>query len=93
MSDTPQTESKKAFSPITLAYNLNPGLAQAVADTLMSFQLEGTTLQDQFVDRDGFAPLSYQDSFALVRLIDDTVGFRHTIKGPADDVSDRPTVN
>ena len=72
---------------------LAPELAQAVADTLMSFQLEGTVLQQQFVDSDGFAPLSYKDSFALVRLIDDTVGFQHTIKEQADDASDTPAVN
>lgn len=65
------------------AHDLDPALAQPIADTLLSFQLTGTTVADEFAGQniDGFAPLSYKDSFALVRLIDDAVGFEH----PLDD--------
>ncbi|MEM9915710.1 MAG: phosphate/phosphite/phosphonate ABC transporter substrate-binding protein [Planctomycetota bacterium] len=62
-----------------MAHNLEPQLAQSIQDTLLSFQLAGTALQAQFADSDGFSPLSYKDSFALIRRIDDAVGFKHEI--------------
>lgn len=67
-----------------VAHDLKPELAQAITDTLLSFQLAGTSLQPQFADGEGFAPLSYKNSFALVRRMDDAVGFKHAIDREAD---------
>lgn len=65
------------------AHDLQPDLAQQITDTLLGFQLTQTTVAEEFKgqDIDGFATLSYKDHFALVRLIDDAVGFQHTLAG------------
>jgi len=63
------------------AHDLEPALAQGVTEALLSFSLTGTPLQPSFADGDGFTALSYKDSFGLVRMIDDAVGFKHQI-GP-----------
>ncbi|MBB6429695.1 phosphate/phosphite/phosphonate ABC transporter substrate-binding protein [Algisphaera agarilytica] len=63
-----------------MAHSLKPELAQSIQDTVLSFQFAGTSLQAQFPDSDGFSPLAYKDSFALIRRIDDAVGFKHEIK-------------
>ncbi|MEM7627440.1 MAG: phosphate/phosphite/phosphonate ABC transporter substrate-binding protein [Planctomycetota bacterium] len=62
-----------------MPHDLEPELAQTIAQTLLAFELSGTSLQTQFADGDGFAPLSYKDGFALVRRIDNAVGSKHEI--------------
>lgn len=68
-----------------MAHDLKPELVATIAEVLLAFELSGTSLQTQFADGDGFAPLSYKDRFALVRRIDNAVGSKHEIKDSVED--------
>jgi phosphonate transport system substrate-binding protein len=61
-------------------HNLEPALAAKVREALLSFDWSGTTVETEFAgSADRFVPVSYKNDFALVRRIDDAVGFRHTL--------------
>ena len=61
------------------AHDLKPELAEAITRAVIGFSTSGSPLQHQLSGSDGFVPLSYKNQFALVRRIDDTVGFKHEI--------------
>ncbi|MEM9418047.1 MAG: phosphate/phosphite/phosphonate ABC transporter substrate-binding protein [Planctomycetota bacterium] len=73
------------------AHDLAPGLAAAITETLLGFELSSTTVADEFIGQEvnGFAELAYKDDFALVRLIDDAVGFKHAIEPGTEPDSER----
>lgn len=75
------------------AHDLSPDLAAAIAETLLGFELSSSAVAEEFIGQkvNGFAPLVYKDDFALVRLIDDAVGFEHAIKPSVPEVDSRPT--
>lgn len=64
---------------IGMSHRLNPGLASKIREALLAFRFEGTPLAEVYSasGADAFAPVSYKDDFALIRRIDDAVGFEH----------------
>jgi phosphonate transport system substrate-binding protein len=64
------------------AHNLKPELATKIKDALLSFKFTGTSAQAHFAssNQTQFVPVNYKNDWALVRLIDDTLGQSHQIK-------------
>jgi phosphonate transport system substrate-binding protein len=63
-------------------HNLRPELAKAIKEALLSYTWQKTPLAAEFA-ADGatqFVAVSYKDDWALVRRIDDAIGFRHEIQ-------------
>ena len=64
------------------AHNLKPELATKIKDTLLGFKFTGSSAQRHFAssNQTQFVPVNYKNDWALVRLIDDTLGQPHEIK-------------
>ncbi|RVU41495.1 phosphate/phosphite/phosphonate ABC transporter substrate-binding protein [Lujinxingia sediminis] len=53
-----------------VAYNLHPDLEQAIREAFFSFPWEGSVLDREFPDEDGFIPISYKEHWEVIRQID-----------------------
>jgi len=67
---------------IGYAYNLKPALATEIRGAILDFEWAGTGLQKEFApaNQDRFVPVDYKNDWALVRRIDDNIGFAYEIK-------------
>lgn len=70
------------------AHDLDPALAEKVRAALLSFSPEGTPASKAMAGAVSMAPVNYKDDFALVRMIDNTMGFTHEL--PAADTPRQP---
>jgi phosphonate transport system substrate-binding protein len=63
-------------------YNLKPELADKIKDAMVKFDWSGTNLEKQFAatGQNKFTPVNYRDDWALVRKIDDEIGYVHQVK-------------
>ncbi|MFG1280221.1 phosphate/phosphite/phosphonate ABC transporter substrate-binding protein [Xanthobacter autotrophicus] len=65
-------------------YNLNPELAAKVKEAFFSFNWEGTGLQKEFKSaeppQEKFIPITFKDTWAVVRQVDDAMGVSYTCK-------------
>ncbi len=52
------------------AYNLNPDLAARIREAFFTFPWEGSKLADEFTKEDGFIPITYQEHWEVIRMID-----------------------
>ncbi|MBP2147468.1 phosphonate transport system substrate-binding protein [Xanthobacter flavus] len=66
------------------AYNLKPELAAKVKEAFFSFNWDGTGLQKEFKSaeppQEKFIPITFKDTWAVVRQIDDAMGVSYTCK-------------
>jgi len=64
------------------AYNLKPELADKVREAILSFDMKGTELEQEFapVSQTAFLPVTYKNDWALIRRIDDSCGQVHELK-------------
>jgi phosphonate transport system substrate-binding protein len=64
--------------------NLKPSLAESIRDACSSFEWEGTGLVEEFgpAGADRFVPVDYKNDWALVRHIDNAIGYRHVVEKP-----------
>lgn len=51
-------------------YNLKPELAEKIRDAFFSFEWEGTQLAEEFSNEDQFIPITYEEHWAVIRMID-----------------------
>jgi phosphonate transport system substrate-binding protein len=49
---------------------LDPAVAEKVREAFLTFDWEGSALDAEFVDEDGFIPITYGDHWAVIRRID-----------------------
>jgi phosphonate transport system substrate-binding protein len=65
-------------------YNLKPELAAKVKEAFFTFNWEGTALQKEFKSaeppQEKFIPITFKDTWAVVRQIDDAMGVSYTCK-------------
>ena len=65
-------------------YNLKPELAAKVKEAFFSFNWDGTGLQKEFKSaeppQEKFIPITFKDTWAVVRQIDDAMGVSYTCK-------------
>lgn len=65
-------------------YNLKPELAEKVKQAFFSFNWEGTALQKEFKSaeppQEKFIPITFKDTWAVVRQIDDAMGVKYECK-------------
>ncbi|MFG1360505.1 phosphate/phosphite/phosphonate ABC transporter substrate-binding protein [Xanthobacter pseudotagetidis] len=65
-------------------YNLKPELAEKVKQAFFSFDWEGTALQKEFKSaeppQEKFIPITFKDTWAVVRQIDDAMGVKYECK-------------
>jgi len=62
-------------------YNLKPELAAKLREAMIRFEFQGTGLANEYAGTgdDRFVEVSYKDDWALIRRIDDAVGFAHEV--------------
>lgn len=67
---------------IGYAYNLKPALAAKIKSALLDFDFKGTTLQKEFgaSNQMRLVPVDYKNDWALIRRIDDAIGFSYQLK-------------
>jgi phosphonate transport system substrate-binding protein len=67
---------------IGYAYNLKPELAAEIRAAILDFDWTGTSLEKTFAssNQTRFVPVDYKDDWALIRRIDDSIGFAYQIK-------------
>jgi len=67
---------------IGYAYNLKPALASQIRSAILDFDWKGTSLEKEFSSsgQTRFVPIDYKNDWALVRRIDDSIGFTYQIK-------------
>jgi phosphonate transport system substrate-binding protein len=63
-------------------YNLKPELAEKIRNAILQFNWSGTGLEKEFsaTGQNRFTPVNYKDDWALVRKIDDEIGYVHQVK-------------
>jgi phosphonate transport system substrate-binding protein len=63
------------------SHALGPELAATIRDALLEYDWEGTALATEYAatGADRFEPVSYKDDWAIIRRIDDAVGYRHEL--------------
>ena len=65
-------------------YNLKPELAEKVKQAFYSFNWDGTALQKEFKSaeppQEKFIPITFKDTWAVVRQIDDAMGVKYECK-------------
>lgn len=65
-------------------YNLKPELAAKVKEAFFSFNWDGTALQKEFKSaeppQEKFIPITFKETWAVVRQIDDAMGVSYTCK-------------
>ncbi len=67
---------------IGYAYNLKPELAAKIRAAILDFDWKGTGLEKEFgaSNQTRFVPVDYKNDWALVRRVDDSIGFPYQIK-------------
>lgn len=79
------TSERFATAGIGYIHQLKPELADKIREAFLAFDWSDTGLEEEFaaaqVDR--FVPIDYKNDWALVRRIDDAVGFEHVVKDAA----------
>lgn len=67
---------------IGYVYHLEPQLAETIRKVILSFEIQGTPLVQEFggVKNPHFLPVTYKNDWALIRRIDDASGNKHVIK-------------
>jgi phosphonate transport system substrate-binding protein len=62
-----------------MTHKLDPALAKKLAEALGTFRFAGTALETEYAatGADAMVPIDYKDDFALIRRIDDAVGYDH----------------
>ncbi|MEM6757404.1 MAG: phosphate/phosphite/phosphonate ABC transporter substrate-binding protein [Planctomycetota bacterium] len=74
------------FPSAAIGYSalLNDELKSQITNAIGEFNFTGTSLAEEYpaTRADRFAPVSYKDDFALVRRIDDAIGFEHKLDEP-----------
>lgn len=65
---------------------LAPPLAESIRSAFLEFDWTGSGLATEFASlgADRFVPVNYKDHWALIRRIDDAVGFKHEIDPTGD---------
>ncbi|MEM6333737.1 MAG: phosphate/phosphite/phosphonate ABC transporter substrate-binding protein [Planctomycetota bacterium] len=75
------------FPSAAIGYSarLTADLKQALDAAIAEFDFTDTSVATEYPDSraNRFAPVSYKDDFALVRRIDDAIGFEHKLTTPA----------
>jgi phosphonate transport system substrate-binding protein len=63
-------------------YNLKPELAAKIRAAILDFNWKGTSMEKQFASSNEtcFVPINYKNDWALVRRIDDNIGFAYEVK-------------
>jgi len=63
-------------------YNLKPELAAKIKEAMVSYDWKGTSLEKQFAatGQNKFTLVNYKDDWALVRDIDNQIGYAHQVK-------------
>jgi phosphonate transport system substrate-binding protein len=63
-------------------YNLKPALAAEIRGAILDFDWKATGLEKEFAsaNQTRFVPVNYKDDWALVRRIDDNIGFAYVIR-------------
>jgi phosphonate transport system substrate-binding protein len=63
-------------------YNLKPALAAEIRGAILDFDWKGTGMEKEFAsaNQTRFVPVDYKNDWALVRRIDDNIGFPYEIK-------------
>lgn len=78
-----------------ISHRLKPDLAEKLRVALIGFSFVGTPLEQEYAasGADSLVPISYKDDFALIRRIDDAVGYNHqrVLKTPAPDEQEQDT--
>ncbi|MGA2583779.1 MAG: phosphate/phosphite/phosphonate ABC transporter substrate-binding protein [Tepidisphaeraceae bacterium] len=67
---------------IGYAYNLKPDLTAKIKQAILDFNWSGTSMATYFAPsgEDRFVPVNYKDDWALVRRIDDEIGYAYQVK-------------
>jgi phosphonate transport system substrate-binding protein len=67
---------------IGYVYNLKPALAAEIRGAILDFDWKGTSMEKEFAksNQTRFVPVNYKNDWALVRRIDDNIGFAYQIK-------------
>jgi phosphonate transport system substrate-binding protein len=62
-------------------HNLEPQLAEKVKEAFLSFNWSGTRLETEFRQhkQEKFLPITYQQQWAIVRKIDETIGVKYKL--------------
>jgi phosphonate transport system substrate-binding protein len=60
------------------AHNLHPGLARLVQKAFFTFEFEGTKLGKEFSDVDRFIPITYKNSWKVIRTIQEQNNVAYT---------------
>ncbi len=70
-----------------MTHRLKPELAEQIAQAMIGFSFIGTPLEQEYAasGADALVPISYKDDFALIRRIDDAVGYDHQRALEAED--------
>jgi phosphonate transport system substrate-binding protein len=63
-------------------YNLKPELAAKIKGAILDFDWKGTSVGKEFAssNQTRFVPVNYKNDWALIRRIDDSIGFSYQIK-------------
>jgi phosphonate transport system substrate-binding protein len=64
------------------AYNLKPDLAAKIRQAILDIRFSGTSMEKFFAGtgQDRIVPVIYKDDWALIRSIDDQIGFAYKVK-------------
>jgi phosphonate transport system substrate-binding protein len=75
------TSERFATAGIGYTHNLAPSLAEKVRRAFLEFDWAGSGLEQEFAaaNVNRFVPINYKDDWALVRRIDNAVGFQHIV--------------
>jgi phosphonate transport system substrate-binding protein len=73
-------------------YNLKPELAAQIREALLKYPWPGTSMEKFFgpSGAHALAPVNYKDDWAVVRRIDDAIGYEHVVKDVPADATSRP---
>lgn len=59
-------------------YNLDPELISKIEEAFFTFEFAGTELGEEFGDVDKFVPINYQDTWSVIRSIQEFNGVQYT---------------
>src|SRR5690554_4496342 len=62
----------------TYVYNLDPELIAKIEEAFFTFEFAGTELGEEFADVDKFIPINYQDTWSVIRSIQEFNGVQYT---------------
>jgi phosphonate transport system substrate-binding protein len=62
-------------------YNLDPALIAKIEEAFFTFDFEGTALGEEFDGVSKFVPINYQDTWSVIRSIQEFNGVQYTTEG------------